>query len=364
MKKFAFFLPQFHEIPENNEWWGDGFTEWVNVKNAKPLYRGHLQPKEPKNENYYNLLNKETVRWQTELMEQYGIDGLIYYHYYFSGKKLLEQPAENLLKWTDIEQKFFFCWANHTWCRSWNGSKEVLLEQTYGHQKEWNEHFSYLLPFFKDARYEKRNNKPVFMIYDSAFSERKEMFKFFDQKCKENGFDGICIIETYSARNWPNDFEELIKNKSDETQFLFLREPALSQFMYDKSLKYSPKRILNKVKRILAQKGCTSCVKKYKGNELFELQEKNYEYSENVVHGLFFEWDNTPRHKQRGYIIEPVDKAHFMSYMDKVKNEEYVFINAWNEWAEGMMLEPTVENGYKYLEWISEWSINNENILK
>lgn len=356
MKKFAFFLPQFHEIPENNEWWGEGFTEWINVKKATPLYKGHLQPKLPTNENYYNLLSKETVEWQTNLMKEYKIDGLIYYHYYFAGKKLLEKPAENLLKWKDINQNFFFCWANHTWCRSWNGSKEVLLEQTYGSEETWEEHFNYLLPFFKDDRYEKRNNKPVFMIYDSVFVERKEMITFFDKKCKENGFDGICIIETYSARNWPEDFIEMEKEKSAETEFVFLREPSLGQCLYAKTLLYSPKRIINKIKRSLAQRGVTSCVQKYKANKLFELQMKNYKYSGDVLHGLFFEWDNTPRHKQRGYIIEPVDKNHFMSYMDMISKDEYVFINAWNEWAEGMMLEPTEENGYKYLEWIREWT--------
>ena len=132
MKKFAFFLPQFHEIPENDKWWGKGFTEWTNVKNARSLFKGHVQPKHPLNDNYYNLLDKSTVEWQTKLMNQYGIDGFIYYHYYFTGKLLLEKPAENLLKWKDIPQNFFFCWANHTWNRSWEGKTDILLEQKYG----------------------------------------------------------------------------------------------------------------------------------------------------------------------------------------------------------------------------------------
>ena len=356
MKKFAFFLPQFHEIQENNEWWGQGFTEWVNVKNASPLYAGHLQPKKPLGDNYYNLLEKETVEWQTNLMKKYGVDGMIYYHYYFCGKKLLEKPAENLLEWKDIPQNFFFCWANHSWCRSWNGSKELLLEQTYGSKKEWEEHFSYLLPFFKDDRYEKKNNKPVFMIYDPSFKERKEMFDFFDAQCKKNGFDGICIIETYSARNWPMDLEELKAHKSTQTAYVFLREPALSQYLYALASKVSLRRVVNKIRRTLAERGIGKYVMKFSGNKLFDLQMKHYQYSDDVLHGLFFEWDNTPRHKHRGYIIEPVDKVHFLRYMETIKGEEYVFINAWNEWAEGMMLEPTEENGYKYLEWIKEAS--------
>lgn len=128
MKKYAFFLPQFHSIKENDEWWGEGFTEWVNVKKAKKLYENHVQPITPLDNNYYCLLDKNTVEWQTSLMKKYCIDGLIYYHYYFCGDLLLEKPAENLLKWKDIDQPFFFCWANHSWYRSWNGTKELLAE--------------------------------------------------------------------------------------------------------------------------------------------------------------------------------------------------------------------------------------------
>ena len=161
MRWFAFYLPQFHETKENNEWWGKGFTEWTHVNGAKSLYKGHRQPIAPLDKNYYDLMNKESVEWQTSLMHQYGVDGLVYYHYYFRGQKLLEKPAENLLKWTDIDQPFFFCWANHTWYQAINGVKKVLREQTYGTQEDWDDHFQYLLPFFRDDRYEKIDNKPV-----------------------------------------------------------------------------------------------------------------------------------------------------------------------------------------------------------
>lgn len=364
MKKYAFFLPQFHEIPENNAWWGQGFTEWVNVKRAKALFRNHLQPKRPLNENYYNLLDKDTVQWQTDMMRTYGVDGLIYYHYYFTGKKLLEKPAENLLQWKDVEQNFFFCWANHTWYRSWNNSKEVLIEQEYGREEEWEVHFNYLLPFFLDSRYEKRENKPVFMIYEPDFAVKNEMFDYFDNRCRENGFDGLCLIETYSARNWPVDFEEIRNKKSQETEFFFLREPALSQFLYLKRIQKSPIRVWNKIKRTLCHRGFKTLVAKYDGNALYKLQQENYFPDKEILHGLFFEWDNTPRHKERGYIITPVDKKNFLSYMEKIKHEEYVFINAWNEWAEGMMLEPTEEKRYQYLEWMKEWRDMYENNAK
>ena len=131
------------------------------------LYKNHLQPKLPLNDNYYNLLDKETVEWQTKLMKKYHVDGLIYYHYYFKGKLLLEKPAENLLKWKDIDQPFFFCWANHSWFRSWEGSKKLLVKQKYGNKEDWEKHFQYLLPFFIDARYEKKDGKPLFMVFEN-----------------------------------------------------------------------------------------------------------------------------------------------------------------------------------------------------
>ena len=165
------YLPQFHEVEENNEWWGNGYTEWTAVKKATPLFHGHKQPKAPFNDNYYNLLDKQTMITQAKLAEEYGIDGFCFYHYYFkNGRKILEKPAENLLKWKDINMPYCFCWANETWARTWSnisganawGSKfenkkqkagsGILLEQRYGQEKEWEEHLEYLIPFFKDEK--------------------------------------------------------------------------------------------------------------------------------------------------------------------------------------------------------------------
>ena len=349
MKKYAFFLPQFHEIKENNKWWGKGFTEWVNVTSAKPLYKGHVQPKLPL-EGTYNLLDKKVVSRQTELMKEYNIDGLIYYHYYFTGKKLLEKPAENLLKWKDINQHFFFCWANHSWKKTWNGTQEILVEQTYGDKKDWEIHFQYLLKFFKDERYEKKDNKPLFMIFDTKFKDIDEMFDYFDKRCIENGFDGIYIIKSC---NNEDDYNYNIKNKSSDYSFkYFFREPSYS-FYLSRSFFY---RARKKIRRILCTKfKIDSLVLKVDGNKLINIAIKNYK-DHSVYHGLCFEWDNTPRHKRNGYIITSISKENFFKYMDHIKDEEYVFINAWNEWAEGMMLEPTDSNEYKYLEWIKEWS--------
>ncbi len=351
MKKFAFYLPQFHEIPENNEWWGEGFTEWVNVKKAKPLFTGHAQPKVPMNNNYYSLDSKETLAWQADIANKYCVDGMIFYHYYFEGKKLLEKPCEMLLEQKEIPMNFFFCWANHSWYRSWDGTKELLIEQTYGDINDWEKHFQYLLPFFKDKRYEKRNNKPLFMIYISDFLEKKEMIKYFDKRCKENGFNGLCLIDVVMH------FEDKTEKVLDDT-FIFYREPNASYYEYKIDKKNLPFRIKNKIGKIFHNKFKFRYVEKMNANDLLL---KGIQKNVQGLRGLFFEWDNTPRHSYRGYIITAPSKETFMKYMDNIKDIEYLFINAWNEWGEGMMLEPTQENGYKYLEWIKEWSEKNEN---
>jgi hypothetical protein len=357
IKKFAFYLPQYHEIDENNEWWGRGFTEWNNVNAAKPLFSGHYQPQIPLNNNYYNLLNKETVKWQTDLMKTYHVDGLIYYHYYFEGKMLLEKPAENLLEWKEIIQPFFFCWANHTWYRSWRGSKEVLIEQTYGKEECWEHHFNYLLPYFLDKRYEKKDNKPVFMIFRADFEEKNRMFEYFEEKCKENGFDGIYLIETVT--DLPNRSELNRNDSAKQQRTIFYREPNTSNIIFNKEGRFTLIRIWNKFIRDIIKIDKYIKVRKYDGNLLYNIMLKSIPRGANILHGVFFEWDNTPRHSSRGYIISPPSKDKFFEFMNSIKNEEYVFINAWNEWAEGMMLEPTERNGYKYLEWIKEWDETN-----
>ncbi len=359
MRWFALYLPQFHETAENNEWWGKGFTEWTHVNGAKPLYKGHRQPIVPLDNNYYDLMDKKTVEWQTSLMKEYGIDGLVYYHYYFQGQKLLEKPAENLLKWTDIDQPFFFCWANHTWYKAVNGHKTMLREQTYGTQADWEDHFQYLLPFFRDSRYEKKDNKPVFMIYAPNFAEKQCMVDYFDKRCKDEGFSGIFTIETFSDSTKRENLINFRENICPQTKKLYIREPAYSNGLLIRKRMYSPMRIVRKILRTLSHNGIISWVDQYKGDDLYKIMLTKTPRDEQICHGVFFSWDNTPRHGVRGYIITPPTKESFMLYADSVRDDDYVFINAWNEWAEGMILEPTTHDGYKYLSWIREWNANN-----
>ena len=219
-----------------------------------------------------------------------------------------------MLKNIDININFFFCWANHSWYRSWEGSKELLLEQTYGKEKEWEEHFNYLLPFFKDKRYQKSGNKPIFMVFKSDFEEKKLMFEYFNKKCIENGFDGICIIETREMHKL-NKIKE--NEKSEYTEFIHLSEPGSALAEYKSNIINIPHRVINKIKKILNNYNVKTIIK-YDGNKLFKLMCKNYSYNKNVIRGLFFEWDNTPRHSYRGYIITPVTKNRFFEYMNLI----------------------------------------------
>ena len=357
MKKFAVYLPQFHEIPENNEWWGEGFTEWVSVKNAKALFEGHIQPKHPLGRNYYNLLEKKTVLWQTELAQTFGIDGFAYYHYYFNGKHLLEKPAENLLNWKEIDQKFFFIWANHPWKRTWEGKQTVLMPMEYGKETDWEMHFQYLLPFFKDDRYEKKDNMPLFGVFNSLIDCKNEMLGYLNKRAVQEGFSGIFFIESFDPGRlipFPFDYYKQMLEMSCYTKAVQIRQPV-----------FGTSETSSLIKKLKNRKNKSNYDEPeiYEGNSILENTMKLHipKTKKDVIPVVMFEWDNTPRHKERGYIVTPLDKKHFNNYMDSIKDSEYILFNAWNEWAEGMILEPTEENGYRYLEWIKEWTENNES---
>lgn len=163
----AFYLPQYHVIPENDLWWGKDFTEWTNVKASRPQFRWHIQPEIPLNGYYYDLSAPHVMENQTRLAKAYGVDGFVFYHYWFNGKNLLEKPTENMLDNLNIDIKFCLCWANETWSRTWSGEeKQVLIRQNYDETSaEISKHFYYLLDFFKDERDLKVQGRPVIIIY-------------------------------------------------------------------------------------------------------------------------------------------------------------------------------------------------------
>lgn len=354
IKTIAFYLPQFHAIPENDEWWGNGFTEWVNVKKSQPLFSGHNQPEIPLNANYYNLLDHEVQKWQADLAKKYGIYGFCYYHYWFDGHLLLEKPMENMLSSNDIDIPFCICWANETWSRTWNGKENnVLIAQNYEESvDERKKHFDYLKPFFMDKRYIKIDNKPLFVVYKpQLFDGIDKLIVEWNSYAQEIGFDGI-----YWAHQHYSSFVPRIEQLFDlgiefepfytvDRMFKERRDKATSDLLFRISLKLRElKRRINRMP------------KTYSYDEIWQhMLTRNMNHKHAL--GAFTSWDNTPRRgkdasvfigsspeKFKNYFVKQIDRA-------KAENEfEYIFINAWNEWAEGAHLEPDELNGYGYLE--------------
>lgn len=343
-KTIAMYLPQFHEISENDMWWGKGFTDWITVQNAKTLYTGHHQPNIPLNKNYYDLLERQVIEQQSKLAIKYHIYGFCFYHYWFDkGKKVLEKPVENFLKWKNIEMPFCLCWANQTWARTWSNIKSanawseinevkgdkqdtaILLLQKYGREKLWKEHFDYLLPFFLDRRYIKIQNKPVFLIYkaDDIYS-LSQMIEYWNILAKSYGLNGIYIIGENST-------------KSKKIDAIMEHQPASAFMNIDAKLKneirtYDYENVWKEILRSAEKK-------------------KN-----NIFYMGFVNFDDTPRRGKKGTVVENVDITLFETYYQSLKQKseeigaEYIFLNAWNEWGEGMYLEPDEKNGYAFLE--------------
>ena len=386
MKIIAFYLPQFHDIPENDEWWGKGFTEWVNVKKARPLYKGHEQPRIPLNNNYYNLLDDKVKIWQAKLAKEYGVYGFCYYHYWFGGKLLLEKPMEQMLENPNIDIPFCISWANEPWTKAWVNEKKVLIPQFYGGKKEWKEHFDYLLKFFKDSRYIKEDGKPLLVIYRAEVIEHlNEMLDYWSELAKENGFNGM----VYAYQNITFD---LIPDKDD------------SRFTYN--IEFQPSYAWNDMNNVstIKKSGVWNYVRNVRRKLYMWLEKKMgfdvakyFEYSRKekdsvlltsyddawraildhipdnnkCIPGAFVGWDNTPRKGYRGQVYIGDSPEKFKKYMveqikraKEVYHKDMIFMYAWNEWAEGGYLEPDVRTGFGNLEAIRDALLENGEFPK
>ena len=366
-KLIALYLPQFHTIPENDQWWGEGFTEWTNVKKSTPLYEGHDQPRIPLNENFYNLLDDDVKIWQANLAKEHGIFGFCYYHYWFKGgKQLLEKPAEQMLVNKEVDLPFCFCWANENWSRNWDGgNREILMEQDYGGKDDWEKHFQYLLPFFKDERYITVDGKPLFVIYKpEQIIDIYQMMNYFKKRAVESGLSGLCL-----AFQFPTYYTDMFY-REDIFDYRIGFEPVYSR---NASSMQKP-GMSNKVsllRKTLGENVVSAYRKSRQGktgsnwgkaqslamyfyDETWEQILKN-QWTQEFLPGAFVDWDNTPRNKHgvvyEGFSIERFEK--YMRCLIKRANEEskpMIFINAWNEWAEGAFMEPDEKYGYQKLE--------------
>ena len=370
MKIISLYLPQFHTIPENDIWWGKGFTEWVNVKKADSLFDGHCQPRVPLNENYYDLSDVEVMRWQCRIAKDHGLYGFCFYHYWFGGKLLLEKPVENFLN-SDINFHYCISWANEHWTNQWVSEHwDVLIEQRYGDEKEWKEHFDYLFKFFNDDRYIKINGKPVIVFYKpELINKRREMLCIWNKLAQEKGFPGLCFV-FQRAESILND------NKIDMSMFDYcaIYQPGLAVAQYNRERQHFLK--LRKMKRsffkffeehfkfdsrsvVLTPQGVGP--KRYSYDQIWDKVLNSDDIFPRMIAGGFTDWDSTPRRGKRGFVMTGASPEKFKIYLrkliEKSKNKyetDIIFLFAWNEWAEGGYLEPDTLNGYGYLDALKE----------
>jgi len=359
-KIIAFFLPQFHTFPENDKWWGKGFTEWSNTKKAKPLFEGHYQPKVPLNENYYNLLDDNVKKEQVKLAKEYGIYGFCYYHYWFKdGKKLMEKPIEQMLRNPEIDMPFCLSWANEPWSRRWDGSEnEIIMPQDYGEKEEWKQHFLYLCEFFKDSRYIKINESPIFIIYKpEQIPNLNDMLDYWNELAVESGIPKIVFAFQHPQFYYLKDMDYSRFSYGIEFQPAFSNMDT-EYYTKDKKerIKYlcsNPSLIIRKIKN------------KYKGNKpniysydaTWKRNLRTKPKNEKMIPCAFVEWDNTARRGKDGICYKGSSPEKFEKYMKQLLKKEkelykkdIIFINAWNEWAEGAYLEPDEKHRYEYLQ--------------
>lgn len=358
MKVIAFYLPQFHEIPENNEWWGEGYTEWTAVKAAEPIYYKHVQPNVPLHDNYYNLLKHSVMRWQADCANKAGLEGFCFYHYWFKGRLLLEKPIENYLKWKDISFPYCLSWANDSWIRTWSNVKEsgnvwneklvantcdsiYLVKQDYGNEEDWKEHFEYLLPFFRDERYLKKDGKPIFNIYKPHIIPCiKELMCLWKRLAKEAGLNGIYFIATDRKADLHGCADAYLQY-----------EPGYTS-AYDKTLQ---QKGMLKIKRFLSTRHQIPSLYSYDHTWKKILKRKiGMKSRRKVYRGAFINYDETPRRGKNAVIYYGACPAKFEKYffaLDKiVPKDDFVFLTAWNEWGEGAYCEPDERWGYGYLK--------------
>lgn len=358
-KIIALYLPQFHQIPENDEFWGKGFTDWVTVKNAKPLFEGHKQPRIPLNNNYYDLSLKENVEWQAKLAKDYGIYGFGVYHYWFNNEKnLLTKPAEIMKDDENIETKYFFIWDNGNWKRSWSNvygndwaplldteevksGPQILIPYILGSEPDWEKHFEYVLAHFKSKRYIIKDNKPVFCIFGYN-KEILEMCNYWDTLAQKAGFDGIYFI-------FKNTRTNILPSNAPRYSY----EPHSSGWWTH--LNFFD-RVLRKLNLFQPKdKDITKYDYDILWNRLLKSARKHSE--EYYYHGAFVSYDDTPRRgANRAIIVTGETPEKFEKYFSELvkisanQKKDYIFLTAWNEWGECAYLEPDMTTEYKYLE--------------
>ncbi|MFV5694953.1 glycoside hydrolase family 99-like domain-containing protein [Flavobacterium sp. LB3P122] len=351
IKPIAIYLPQFHPIPENDQWWGKGFTEWTNVTKAQPRFEGHYQPHLPADLGFYDLRLEEARLAQEQMAKAYGIYGFCYYHYWFNGKRLLHEPLDRKLKNPKENLPFIMCWANENWTRAWDGlDKEVLLKQEYSFDDDAT-HIEHLISHFKDNRYIKVEGKPMFIIYrPNLFPDIQKTIMLWRKAVKEAGFPGLYIGY---AQNGENHFEP----KNNGFDFAFEFQP---NFLNTSSKISFPRIFIEKVLQRIKKKMKLEVpdLNYYIDYSHFAVKQIESGFKKDVYPGITPMWDNSARRKENPFILHDSTPEKYKVWFQYIREnypwdavpENFLFINAWNEWAEGNHLEPCQRWGIAYLE--------------
>lgn len=349
----ALYLPQYHPIPENDQWWGKGFTEWTNVGKAKPLFRGHYQPRVPADLGYYDLRVPETRKAQADMAREYGIEGFCYWHYWFGhGKRLIERPFNEVVASGEPDFPFCLAWANETWKGFAHGMKNrnTLIEQLYPGVADYTAHFYEVLPAFKDKRYITVEGKPVFMIYKPLADS--EVLVFMDTWRKlalENGLEGIYFIGHSNDPKY--NAQDILSTGVDAVNTIRLDNYLVKHRTFFQKVKSKLSKIFKGIPLAYPYK----TMSKY-----FIVPDEDR--IENVFPSIIPGWDHTARSGKEGLVMTnstpELFAEHVEQVIDLVKNKEeknrIVFVKSWNEWAEGNYLEPDLKFGLQYLEKLKE----------
>lgn len=365
IRPIAIYLPQFHPIPENDEWWGKGFTEWTNVTKAQPRFKGHYQPHLPADLGFYDLRLEESRLAQEKLAKEYSIYGFCYYHYWFNGKRVLNEPLDRKLQNLKEDLPFMMCWANENWSRRWDGSEnDILLEQKYS-PEDHRQHLEFLIPFFKDPRYIRIDNKVVFAVYrTSLIPNLDEAIKIW--RGVANNYNLELYILRFEGLNC-NGKEFMSEGVDAATEFqpltaisrMIKQKPKIKgikeEFSFPSAKNSINARITN-LKQQLFNKN-EACIYNYQ-----DIINADFSYDRKLDYKLFScvtpSWDNTSRKAKNYLVLDNSSPTLFRNWLDKKlknfipfsKEENLMFINAWNEWAEGNHLEPDRKWGTGYLE--------------
>lgn len=337
----AFYLPQFHPIPENDRWWGKGFTEWRNVAKAKPNYSGHNQPRYPEDLGYYDLRCAEVMEQQARLAKRYGLAGFCYYYYWFDGKKLLDMPLERILKTKKPNMPFCLCWANENWTRTWDGQEnDILMQQRYSEDNDY-EVIKDLAEYFKLNTYIKIDGKPLIAVYRvKEFPNFQRTANIWRNYCRSVGIGDIYIamVESFELSASPEN-------------------PA--NYGCDISIEFPPHGMVHDQSLPLVDKRSDyqGAVHDYENLAMQYMTRKEPGFKR--IRSVLVGWDNTPRRQDNSLVLENATPGAFQAWLEwtikRTKEQNYgderiIFINAWNEWCEGSYLEPDRRYGHAYLQ--------------